>query len=415
MSRGSRTFRVQLLAGLRFSDGRAPDGRGCARHVRASARSGHRLAGRCAVPQPRRCEDVRARGGSALARRARERRPDHVLAQTPRPGLPGAPGHADRMPGRARNAASRGRRVACTPGLRAATARGSTLPRSSISCARNDATVVPDGGAPGAAGPHLDHTPARDAAELQVVVRSGSADLSLDDFLGADAPAWACAAGALAVLRLDPVRAGRSRTRTCRLALSLALDGALLALSDGGDVAPARSLPARPAGPGRAPGRSVHGPRAPARRGSRGHAAPRAVGAARDTGAHCEARSPASWPWSGRRSTSTSRKWTSARRHPRKRGSNGSPPAYGDPAAIFMPLADALPQVKQAAIATRVRRAARLAGDARRAAFRRLDERLGGGGRGAIPLLRANFSTPVSSMLVGRGTHPVFDIDLALL
>ena len=47
--------------------------------------------------------------------------------------------------------------------------------------------------------------------------------------------------------------------------------------------------------------------------------------------------------------------------------------------------------------------------------FRRLDERLGGGGLGAIPLLRANFSTPISSMLVGRGTHPIFDVDLALL
>ena len=98
-------------------------------------------------------------------------------------------------------------------------------------------------------------------------------------------------------------------------------------------------------------------------------------------------------------------------------------PAYGDPAAVFMPLADALAQEPQdgpqsgpqTAIAKRVRRAARLAGDARRAAFRRLDERLGAGGLGAIPLLRANFSTPISSMLVGRGTHPVFDLDLALL
>jgi hypothetical protein len=89
--------------------------------------------------------------------------------------------------------------------------------------------------------------------------------------------------------------------------------------------------------------------------------------------------------------------------------------AYGDPAAIFVPLADALPQPSQGAIAKRVRRTARLAGDARRAAFRRLDDRLGGGGLGAIPLLRANFSTPISSMLVERGTHPVFDIDLALL
>jgi hypothetical protein len=90
-------------------------------------------------------------------------------------------------------------------------------------------------------------------------------------------------------------------------------------------------------------------------------------------------------------------------------------PAYGDPAAVFMPLADSLAEGPQAAIAKRVRLAGRLAGDARRAAFRRLDERLGAGGLGAIPLLRANFSTPISSMLVGRGTHPVFDVDLALL
>jgi len=90
-------------------------------------------------------------------------------------------------------------------------------------------------------------------------------------------------------------------------------------------------------------------------------------------------------------------------------------PAYGDPAAVFMPLADALLHGPQTAIAKRVRSAGRLAGDARRAAFRRLDERLGAGGLGAIPLLRANFSTPISSMLVGRGTHPVFDVDLSLL
>jgi hypothetical protein len=80
-----------------------------------------------------------------------------------------------------------------------------------------------------------------------------------------------------------------------------------------------------------------------------------------------------------------------------------------------MPLADAIAKGSQAPLAKRVRRAARLAGDARRAAFRRLDERLGAGGLGAIPLLRANFSTPISSMLVGRGTHPVFDVDLSLL
>ena len=48
-------------------------------------------------------------------------------------------------------------------------------------------------------------------------------------------------------------------------------------------------------------------------------------------------------------------------------------PAYGDPAAIFMPLADALADGPQAGVAARVTGVARLAGDARRAAFRRLD------------------------------------------
>src|SRR4029077_20828027 len=93
----------------------------------------------------------------------------------------------------------------------------------------------------------------------------------------------------------------------------------------------------------------------------------------------------------------------------------GRSPAYGDPAPIFLPRAELFGEWRQAALAARGRGVARLAGDARRAAFRRLDERLGAGGLGAIPLLRANFSTPVSSMLVGRGTHPVFDLDLSMI
>ena len=105
VSRGSRTFRVQLLAGLRFADGSPPDDAGRARDVRAAARSGDAIArarrSSTTSSAPRRSR----RREPAPARRARQRRADHVHAQALGSGLPGAPGDADRVPGRERHAA----------------------------------------------------------------------------------------------------------------------------------------------------------------------------------------------------------------------------------------------------------------------------------------------------------------------
>ena len=68
-------------------------------------------------------------------------------------------------------------------------------------------------------------------------------------------PPLAVPSSALALLRIDPARWPLSDERV-RRALSLALDRDLLALSDGGDVAPARSLLLDPQAPARRPGRS---------------------------------------------------------------------------------------------------------------------------------------------------------------
>ena len=298
------------------------------------------------------------------------------------------------------------------PGLlaRDATGRYRVLEHSSAVIDLQRATTktpVPSGEPPGAA-PRISTTRLPDAAALQTAIGSGSADVSLDDLPGTSSPALAVPSAALAVLRLDPEEPPLSDERV-RHALSLALDRHALAVSDGGDVAPARSRrlgpqarAALPADPSRArallrsagaentrldlwaePGAQARVARSIARQFA-------AVGV--QVTVRVGARPGGAQAWI---------QWLS--------------PAYGDPAAIFMPLADALADGPQAGVAARVRGVARLAGDARRAAFRRLDERLGAGGIGAIPLLRANFSTPVSSMLVGRGTHPVFDIDLSLL
>jgi hypothetical protein len=272
------------------------------------------------------------------------------------------------------------------------------------------ATAIPSGGAPGAAA-QISITRLADGAALQSAVRSGTADLSLDDLPGAT-PALAVPSSALAVMRIDPSRWPLS-DEGVRRALSLALDRRVLALSDGGDVGPARSLLLDPQAPDARPADPV---------------AARAL--LRSAGAEGTLQLSL-WAEPGSqarmaRAIASQLSTIGVRVDVREAGAGERPasarawiewisPAYGDPAAIFTPLADALPAPSQGALAKRVRRAARLTGDARRAAFRRLDERLGGGGLGAIPLLRANFSTPISSTLVGRGTHPVFDIDLALL
>ena len=110
------------------------------------------------------------------------------------------------------------------------------------------ATAVPNGGAPGAAA-RISITRLGDADALEAAVRSGSADLSLDDLPVSSKPALAVPSSALAILRVDPARWPLSDERV-RRALSLALDRGVLALSDGGDVVPARSLLLDPQAPG---------------------------------------------------------------------------------------------------------------------------------------------------------------------
>jgi peptide/nickel transport system substrate-binding protein len=410
VSRGSRTFRVQLLGGLRFADGRpltTEDVRATFERLLDPATGSpgaalfHNLVGAktFALGEDRHLRGVRANGGQITF--SLKRSDPAFLARLAMPiACPVARGtpHREVAGLLARQATGRYRVAEHTSSV--------------IDLARaQGATKVPDGGSPGAAA-HISITRLRDATALQAAIRSGTADLSLDGVPGVSAPALAVPSTALAVLRLDSSRWPLSDANV-RRALSLALDRRLLALSDGGDVTPARSLLLDPQAPSALPADP-----------SAARALLRSAGAEgtlrlelwAEPGAQSRvARAIASQLGAvgaevnirladpGRR-PATAQAWI-----------EWLSPAYGDPAAIFMPLADALPQVPQAAIATRVRRAARLAGDARRAAFRRLDERLGGGGLGAIPLLRANFSTPVSSMLVGRGAHPVFDVDLALL
>jgi ABC-type transport system substrate-binding protein len=273
------------------------------------------------------------------------------------------------------------------------------------------ATGINDGGTPGAAA-RISFERLGDAAELEAAIRSGTADLSLDDLPGATQPALATPSSALAVLRLDVSRWPLS-DEDVRQALSLALDRGALAQADGGDVVAARSLlldplapPALPPDPSTA--------RALLRRAG-------AEGTLRLTlwaepGAQARVAQAIGYQLASIGVQADVQEASAGQRPPGARAwIEWLDPGYGDPAAIFMPLADAIGKGAQAPLAKRVRRAARLTGDSRRAAFRRLDERLGAGGLGAIPLLRANFSTPVSSMLVGRGTHPVFDVDLALL
>ena len=113
------------------------------------------------------------------------------------------------------------------------------------------ATAVPNGGAPGAAAA-ISVTRLGDANALDAAVRSGSADISLDDLPVSAKPALAVPSSALAILRVDPARWPLSDERV-RRALSLALDRRVLALSDGGDVLPARSLLLDPQAPSALP------------------------------------------------------------------------------------------------------------------------------------------------------------------
>ena len=274
---------------------------------------------------------------------------------------------------------------------------------------------MPNGGTPGAAA-RISITRLPDAAALQSGDRArAAADVSLDDLPG---HVVAGARRALGGARRPAPRsggAGRSPTSACGVRLSLALDRRALArlrrratwrrrarcCSTRRRRAPCPPIP-------RALARCCAAPGPRARCSSMLWAEPGAQARV----ARAIASQLAAIGVQGRRARRRAGRATRAARGLDRVAVPGlRRPGCDLHAARRCPAADG----PQAAIAKRVRRIARLAGDARRAAFRRLDERLGAGGIGAIPLLRANFSTPISSMLVGRGTHPVFDVDLALL
>ena len=410
IARGSRTLRMQLLAGLRFSDGSpltANDVKATFERLLdpATGSPGATLFNEIVGAKTFRAGDdahlsgVRVRGGWITI--SLKRSDPAFLARLAMPiacPVPAGTPHREVRDLLARHSTGRYRVVESSSSV--------------IDLARvKRASAVPNGGAPGAAAA-ISITRLGDANALDAAVRSGGADISLDDLPVSAKPALAVPSSALAILRVDPARWPLSDERV-RRALSLALDRRVLALSDGGDVLPARSLLLDPQAPTALPPDPVTARSLLRAAGAEGTlqlalwAEPgtqerlaRAI-ASQLAGIGVKVAVRVTQPGERPASARAWLEWLDS--------------AYGDPAAIFVPLADALPQTSQRAIAKRVRITARLAGDARRAAFRRLDERLGGGGLGAIPLLRANFSTPISSMLVGRGTHPVFDVDLALL
>ena len=407
VGRGSRSFRVQLLAGLTFSDGRPLTSADVQATFERLLDPATRSPGAAlfsdllgseafAAGTSPHLSGVRANGGSVTF--TLKRSDPAFLARLAMPIaciVPEGTPHRE-VPGLlARDSTGRYRVAEHTASL--------------IDLERSPG-AVPDGGSPGAAA-HISITRMPDAAALQSAIRAGDADVSLDDLPDSSSPALAVPSTSLTVLRINPAHWPLSDEHV-RRALSLALDRRALAGSDGGDVVPARSLLLDPQAPAALPADPataralLHNAGAEdtsvelwAEPGAEARVARAIASQLADVGVHVTVRiAPAAERPAGARA------WIER-----------LSPAYGDPAAIFMPLADALVDSPQSPIAARVRGVARLAGDARRAAFRRLDERLGAGGLGAIPLLRANFSTPVSSMLVGRGTHPVFDLDLALL
>ena len=409
VSRGSRTFRLQLLAGLRFANGRrltTEDVRATFERLLdpATGSPGAVLfndivgARTFADGEDRHLRGVRANGGqitftlkrSDPAFMARLAMPIAcpVESSTPHREVPGL---------LARQATGRYRVVESSSSLidlqrvRAEPASTTAARRARRRASRSSASATPPSWR-------------RRSAPAPQISRSTTCPAPPCRRLRSRRARWPCCAS----IR----RNGPSPTRTsaglCRWRSTGRTRAGRRRRCRGRTLAPAR-----PTGAARAAARSVDGPGAAPARRSRGHPAAHAVGRA---GAQARIARAIGDQLASIGVQIDVQEADAAQRPPGARAwIEWLDASYGDPAAVFMPLADALAKGSQAPLAKRVRRAARLTGDARRAAFRRLDERLGAGGLGAIPLLRANFSTPISSMLVGRGTHPVFDVDLALL
>ena len=97
VGRGSRSFRVQLLTGLQFADGRPLTSADVQATFERLLDPATRSPGAALFSDLAGLRGVRGGHVSAPQRRAREPRLDDVHAQALRPGVPGAPGDADRL------------------------------------------------------------------------------------------------------------------------------------------------------------------------------------------------------------------------------------------------------------------------------------------------------------------------------
>ncbi len=211
---------------------------------------------------------------------------------------------------------------------------------------------MPDGGNPGAAA-RISITRLPDAAALQTAIRLGIrrrlARRPSGQRRRPPSPCRRPRSPSCASIR----RSHRSPTSACGARCRSRSTGARWRVSDGGDVVPARSLLLDPQAPGRPARRplallarscAAPGPRTRASICGRSRAHRRAS----------RGRSRAQLAAVGVQVTVRVR----AGARPRRRAAwiEWLSPAYGDPAAIFMPLADALVDGPQAALAARVSR-----------------------------------------------------------